>query len=141
MQRIGEASQTAPYRSDKRMSSTTAIHNATAVHALAIVNQWFDAFTGGDVEQLVGLFATDALFFGTGSKALAQGRQAIRTYFERVVLTHRLRDAVSSPLSTLTLSDNVVIVTGLDRLSSPLATLPFKAEGRLTFVVAKRKTT
>ena len=120
------------------MSSNPAIHNETTAHALAVVSQWFDAFAENDVERIIDLFAEDALFFGTGSKALAQGKLAIRLYFEWALLTHRLRDSVSGLLSTLTLSEDAVVVTGLDRLSSPLPTLPFKAEGRLTFVVAKR---
>jgi ketosteroid isomerase-like protein len=78
--------------------------------ALAVLEKWTKAFAASDVDGIVKLYATDALFVGTGSKA-----------HEAIVL-----------------SDAAVVITGLDTVTGVRDGQPFSANGRVTFVVAKR---
>ena len=55
--------------------------------ALTVLDQWTKAFAASDVEALVNLYAPDAVFMGTGSKAVVTGPAAIRKYFEEALLT------------------------------------------------------
>jgi len=61
--------------------------------ALAVVEQWAEAFTASDVDAIVALFAPDALFMGTGSRSVTNDPAAVRAYFERALLNNRPRSA------------------------------------------------
>jgi hypothetical protein len=62
--------------------------------ALQVLGRWTPAFAESVVDGVVMLYATDALFFGPGSKSPGTKPQDIRLYFERALLTNRPRDAV-----------------------------------------------
>src|SRR5437762_12710930 len=49
--------------------------------ALAAYQKFFDAFTTDNHDQIVGLFAPDALFYGTLSTDLVTTPEGIRQYF------------------------------------------------------------
>src|SRR5438128_1640184 len=49
--------------------------------ALAAYQQFFDAFTTDNHDQIVRLFAQDALFYGTRSTELQRAPEGIRQYF------------------------------------------------------------
>ena len=81
--------------------------------ALQVLEKWTKAFTDSDVDGIVKLYAPDALFLGTGSKAVVDKPEGIRRYFENALLNNRPRSATLGDHSAMTLSDTAVVVTGL----------------------------
>ena len=116
--------------------STAAADSKT--DALQIIDRWAKAFTASDVDAIVKLYAPDALFMGTGSKAVVTKPEGIRTYFENALLNNRPRGATLNSFESMVLSDNAVLVTGLDTTTRVKDGTPISASGRVTFVVAKR---
>ena len=106
--------------------------------ALQVLEKWTKAFTESDVDGIVKLYASDALFLGTGSKTLVTKPEEIRKYFEQALLSNRPRGATLGNHSAMVLSDTAVVVTGLDTVTGVRDGKPFSANGRVTFVVAKR---
>jgi uncharacterized protein (TIGR02246 family) len=106
--------------------------------ALQVVDQWTKRFTDSDVDGIVKLYAPDALFLGTGSKTLVTKTEDIRKYFEGL-LTNRPRSATIGAHSVMALSDTAVVVTGLDTVTSTRDGQTISANGRFTFVIAKRE--
>lgn len=106
--------------------------------ALSVLEKWSSAFAASDVDGIVKLYAPDALFMGTGSKTVVTETQAIRKYFENALLTRRPRAAPISSQDVMVLSDNAVLVTGLNDSTGVLDGKPFSNPGRVTFVIAKR---
>ena len=116
--------------------STAAVDSKA--DALVIVDLWTKAFAASDVDAIVKLYAPDALFLGTGSKAVVTKPEGIRTYFEAGLLVNRPRGATLTNYESMVLSDEAVLVTGLDTVTSVKDGNPISASGRVTFVVAKR---
>jgi uncharacterized protein (TIGR02246 family) len=106
--------------------------------ALQVVEKWTRAFTDSDVDGIVRLYASDALFLGTSSKTVVVEPSEIRKYFEQALLSTRPMRAVVDSYSAMVVSDTAVVVTGLDTVSGVRAGKPFGGNGRFTFVVAKR---
>ena len=106
--------------------------------ALVVLDQWAKAFAASDVDAIVKLYASDALFMGTGSKSVVTQTADIRRYFEDAILTRRPRAAPISSSEVMVLSDNAVLVTGLNDSTGVLDGKPFSNPGRVTFVIAKR---
>jgi hypothetical protein len=93
---------------------------------------------GKAVDAIVGLYAPDALFLGTGSRTVVTDPAGIRQYFERALLTDRPRGATLESRSVMVLSDGAVVITGLDNTTSVRDGKPLASPGRVTFIVAKR---
>jgi uncharacterized protein (TIGR02246 family) len=110
----------------------------TAQEALQVVQRWATAFDESNVDTIVSLYAPDALFFGTGSKTLVSAPEQIRSYFEAALQKDKPRGAQLLDHSVRVLSDDLVIVTGLDRVSGTKDGNVYSAEGRVTFVLQKR---
>lgn len=106
--------------------------------ALQVLEKWTKAFTASDVDGIVNLYSPDALFLGTGSKAVAVKPDVIRKYFENALLNNRPRGAALAAHEIMVLSDAAVVVTGLDTVTGVRDGKPFSNTGRITFVVAKR---
>ena len=117
------------------LSSATA---GPKEEALQVLEKWTKAFTASDVDAIVSLYAPDALFLGTGSKAVVVNPEGIRSYFENALLNNRPRGATLGNYATMALSDTAVVVTGLDTLTGVRDDKPISANGRVTFIVAKR---
>jgi hypothetical protein len=64
--------------------------------------------------------------------------EGIRSYFENALLTNRPRGATLNDYAAMVLSDTAVVITGLDTVTGVRDGQPFSANGRVTFVVAKR---
>jgi len=105
---------------------------------LQVLEKWTKAFTDSDVNSIVKLYAPDALFLGTGSKTVVTKPEEIRKYFEQALLSNRPRGAKVGDHSVVVLSETVVVVSGLDTVSGVRDGTPYSANGRVTFVVAKR---
>lgn len=106
--------------------------------ALAVLDQWAKAFAASDVDAIVKLYAPETYFMGTGSKTVVTDHSAIRKYFEDAILTRRPRSAPITESHTIVLSDDVVLITGLNSSNGVLDGKPFSNPGRVTFVIAKR---
>jgi uncharacterized protein (TIGR02246 family) len=106
--------------------------------AMQVVQQWATAFNESNVDAIVNLYAPDALFLGTGSKTVVSTPAQIRSYFEAALQRDKPRGAELREPSVHVASDNVVIITGLDRVSGTKDGSIYHAEGRVTFVVEKR---
>jgi uncharacterized protein (TIGR02246 family) len=105
---------------------------------LQVLEKWTKAFKDSDVDGIVKLYAPDALFLGTGSKTVVTKPEEIRTYFEQVFLRIKSPSATLGDHSVMSVSDTVVVVTGLDTITGVRDGTPFNSNGRVTFVVAKR---
>ena len=106
--------------------------------ALAVVEKWAKAFNQSDVDGIVKLYAPDALFMGTGSKTVVIKPEEIRSYFENALLNNRPRGAKLNDYSMMVLSETAVLVTGLDTVTGVREGKTISADGRVSFVVAKR---
>ena len=82
--------------------------------ALSLFQEFLFAYNNSDVESIVNLFSKDAIFWGTGSKALAQDTGEIRQYFSQI--SQRpigQRFASAKELSVLELSSDNVLISGV----------------------------
>ncbi len=120
------------------LACTSSVLAGPADEAMQVMKKWTDAFAASDVDAITALYATDALFMGTGSKMVVTDQADIRRYFEGAILTRRPRAAPISAQHVMVLSDNAVLVTGLNDSTGVLDGKPFSNPGRVTFVVAKR---
>ena len=102
------------------------------------MEKWTKAFSDSDVDGIVKLYAPDTTFMGTGSKTVVIKSDEIRKYFEQALLTNRPRGAKLDSYSATVLSDTAVLFTGLDTVTGVRDGVPYSANGRVTFVVAKR---
>ena len=106
--------------------------------AVQVVEKWVAAFRASDVDAIVGLYAPDAMFLGTGSRSVVRTTAEIRQYFERALLTDRPRGAVLESRSVMAVSGDAVVITGLDTTTAVRDGKTINSPGRVTFVVAKR---
>lgn len=79
--------------------------------ALAAYGKFFTSFTTDNHEEVIALFAPDALFYGTTSPELVTTNEGVRQYFTRT-LTRPGRRAIPLENTALLLSDNVVVISG-----------------------------
>ena len=79
--------------------------------AQAAYARFFTSFTTGNHEELIALFAPDALFYGTGSTDLVTTPEGVRQYFTRA-LAGPGRRAIPLENTALLLSDNAVAISG-----------------------------
>ena len=106
--------------------------------ALQVVEKWTAAFNASDVDAIVALYAPDAMFLGTGSRTVVLETADIRQYFERALLTDRPRGAALESRSVMVLSNDAVVITGLDATTAVRDGKTITSPGRVTFVVARR---
>jgi len=102
--------------------------------ALAAYQQFFETFTTDNHDQIVRLFAPDALFYGTRSTALVTTREGIRQYF--VTALSSTRGAVKATRleqTALALSESVVLISGKWQSARTL-------DGKLTITGPHRNT-
>jgi uncharacterized protein (TIGR02246 family) len=107
--------------------------------AFQVIERWGNAFTAADVDTIVGLYAADAVFMGTGTKAIVTQPEGVRKYFEAALLGNRKFVASIVDSSVVALNDSTVVVTALDKL---IVTVDGKSQdifGRVTFVLSKRE--
>lgn len=112
-----------------------------ADEALQVIERWAAAFTASNVDAITSLYAPDATFFGTGSKQLVATPEQVRSYFETGLNRDRPRGAELLDRTVQVVSDDVVIVTGRDRVSGTKDNNVYFADGRVTFVLQKRAST
>jgi|SRR5688572_22377469 uncharacterized protein (TIGR02246 family) len=120
---------------DEMMDFNEWTNKPRAIGALEIVDRWRMAFVAANVDELAKLHAPEALFMGTGSKDIIEGREAIRKYFEDLFRRHKPRD-VTSGQSIRALSEDVLIVTGTT--ASARVVDGQAVPDRVTFVIVRR---
>ncbi len=109
-----------------------------AAEAMATVQRWASAFEQSNVDAIVGLYAPDALFFGTGSKALVTTPDGVRSYFATGLNRDKPRGAKLLEHSLQVVSEDVVVVTGIDQVSGTKDGNVYQVQGRVSFVLSKR---
>jgi hypothetical protein len=81
--------------------------------ALAAYQRFFTLFTTDNHDQLVALFAPDALFYGTGSSEVVTAPAGVREYFVRALSGSRgTVKATPFEQTALVLLDSVVVISG-----------------------------
>ena len=106
--------------------------------ALQVVERWAKAFTEADVDTIIGLYASDAVFMGTGSKTIVAKPEDIKKYFQGALLGNK-RFVVTFVESAVTAaSETAFVVTALDRVALTEDGMTRDVFGRLTFVVVRR---
>ena len=81
--------------------------------ALAAYQKFFDLFTTDNHDQIVRLFAPDALFYGTRSTEVVTTRDGIRQYFASALSGNRgATKATPFEQTALVLSDTIVAISG-----------------------------
>ena len=71
---------------DAARADTPACTKLTEVQMVQLLNRWRAAFTGGDPEQLSGLYADDAILIATKDGKPYKGRAAIHSYFKGLLV-------------------------------------------------------
>ncbi len=115
---------------------STAI-SGTKAEAHQILAKWIQAFNASDIEGIVSLYATDALFIGTGSKEVGTNPEYLQKYFQSLK-RGMPRGAQLKSYSTMELSSTVVLISGMDTVSGTKDGATFYRPGRTSFVLAKR---
>jgi uncharacterized protein (TIGR02246 family) len=105
--------------------------------ALQVVERWGKAFTEADVDTIVGLYSSNAVFMGTGSKTIVTNPEDIKKYFQAALLGNRRFVATIVDSNVTVISDTAVVVTALDKLAVTMDGKKEDVFGRLTFVVTK----
>jgi len=105
--------------------------------ALQVVERWAKAFTEADVDTITGLYATDAVFIGTGSKAIVTKTEDIKKYFQGALLGSRRFVATFVESVVTSASETTVVVTAMDKLAMTVDAKTTDLFGRVTFVLAK----
>ena len=119
-------------------SASTDTSSSASDDAMQVVQQWATAFTESNVDAIVSLYTPDALFFGTGSQTLVTAPEDIRSYFETALQRDLPRGAELLEHSVRAVSDDVVIVTGMDRVTGTRDGSVYANDGRVSFVLQKR---
>ena len=105
--------------------------------ALQVLNKWIQAFNASDIDGIVSLYASDALFIGTGSTEVGTNPEYFRKYFQSLK-RDMPRGAKLESYSALELSSTVVLISGMDSVSGIKDGVIFHRPGRTSFVLAKR---
>lgn len=106
--------------------------------AQAVFDKFLAAFTAADAEGVIGLFAPDALHFGTTMRDVGTSAAAVRQYFAGLSTRKpgAFKASAPAPLAALVLSDSAVLLSGLWQVQRPGEPVP--AEGRISLAVVKR---
>ena len=107
--------------------------------AFQVVERWAKAFTEADVDTIVGLYAPDAVFMGTVSKAIVTQPEDIKKYFQVALLGNRRFVATLVESNVTPISEAAFVVTALDKLAVTADGKTQDVFGRVTFVVVKRE--
>ena len=107
--------------------------------ALELAERWSSAFTQADVNAVMSLFAADAVFLGTSSKTIVASTEGIKKYFENSLLGSRRYVSVLTDIHVTALSDDVAIVTALNKMTITENNHSDDVVGRLSIAARKRE--
>src|ERR1700730_7583883 len=103
--------------------------------ANALLDRWVTAFNAHDLEALVQLYSSDAVFFGISSPKLSAGRESIRDNLNGAPETGALVSIILRSL--VTLSDVAVVAVGFYQFDLLVGGTRVPRLDRFTFVIAK----
>ncbi len=105
--------------------------------AQAVFDKFLASFTAANEDEVVALFAPDALFWGTGSKTLVTTPEGVQQYFA-VIRNKSAGEQVATSLSTSAqvISDNAVFISGMWQVEIPAQDR--KVPLRVSLLVSKR---
>ena len=109
--------------------------------AQAVFDNFLTEFTAANVDGVVGLFAPDALVWGTTMRDLATTPEAVRQYFSGMskFKPNQRKASAIKPYSALVLSDNAVLVSGMWQVEQVVDGKPtVGAPLRISITVVKR---
>ena len=115
--------------------------NQTTKDALEVVERWSSAFTQSDVDTVMSLFAHDAVFLGTSSKNIVTSTEGIRQYFENSLVGNKRYISELSNSVIDELSDDVVVITSLNKINIIENHRTEIASGRLSILLRKNQGT
>jgi uncharacterized protein (TIGR02246 family) len=104
--------------------------------AFLVVEQFKKAFDASDVEGVVKLFASDAVFLGTVSPVLATKTDQIDKYFQGL-RQFMPRSVTIDEYSTIVVSENAVLFAGMDTFSQTKDGNVIKTPARFTMLITK----
>jgi uncharacterized protein (TIGR02246 family) len=107
--------------------------------ARELAERWSSAFTQADMNALMALFAPDAVFFGTSSKAIVAGTDGIRNYFENSLLGSSRYVSVITDIHVTALGDDVAIIAALNKITITDNNHSDDLMGRLSIGARKRE--
>ena len=107
--------------------------------AVQVVERWAKAFTEADVDTIVSLYASDAVFIGTSSKMIVTQPEDIKKYFQVALLGSRRFVATLVESDVTRVSETAFVVTALDKIVVSADGKSQDVFGRVTFVLAKRE--
>src|ERR1700690_202861 len=85
--------------------------------AAQVIQRWSAAFDAKDLEGITKLYAPDALFWETGSKALVTSPDGVRRYFEQAFSTIGSPKVTVSEQKYHVLSDAAVTIATMDAVA------------------------
>ena len=107
--------------------------------ARELAERWSSAFTQGDVNALMALFAPDAVFFGTSSKTIVADTEGIRNYFESSLLGSKRYVSVLMDIHVTIPSDDAAIIAALNKITISENNHSEDLMGRLSIAARKRE--
>jgi len=105
--------------------------------AQAVADKFIASFVAADLESTVGLFAPDALFWGTTMGELGTAPEAVRKYFAASYAARANTPVTSARIvdgATTILSDDAVLIAGRWQVERPNAISAL----RYTFVIHRK---
>ena len=107
--------------------------------ARELAERWSSAFTQADMNALMALFAPNAVFFGTSSKAIVAGTDGIQNYFENSLLGSSRYVSVLTDIHVTALGDDVAIIAALNKITITDHNHSDDLMGRLSIAARKRE--
>jgi uncharacterized protein (TIGR02246 family) len=104
--------------------------------AFQVVEQFKKAFDASDVEGVVRLFASDAVFLGTASPILATKTDQIDKYFQ-VLRQFTPRSVTIEQYEAIVVSESAVLFAGMDTFSQTKEGNVIKTPARFTMLITK----
>ena len=122
------------------LAFASAVQAGPKEDAVAAYSKFFTLFTTGNHSQLAALFATDALFYGTGSPEVVTSPEGVVAYFT-AALSGTRGEVMARPFqnTALVLSDRVVVISGKWQSERTLdGKMVTAGPSRVTVVMQKR---
>jgi uncharacterized protein (TIGR02246 family) len=103
--------------------------------AQTLLEKWISAINAYDLQGVTGLYAADALFFGTSSQVLLSKAAEIEKYFAQAFTSLRPLTASIGTYTVTEIAESVLAISGFDHWSVTQAEKNVIANGRLSFVI------
>jgi uncharacterized protein (TIGR02246 family) len=91
---------------------STVVQAGPKEDAIAAYDSFFVSFTNGNQDKIAGLFAPDAMFYGTSSTELVTSPEGVKAYFTRALVGPAVVKATQLSKTALLLSNDVVAISG-----------------------------